>query len=148
MGTNPFGVPEGKLPASLDRPWLRWAAMLAGTRADAWRRHIGRRAYGRLAASDGAGWIDGVRRAVAPAHCGRASTTGTARCIDRLSDGLDFLRGVVGDGDVELFFQLHHQLDRVEEVRAQVVDKRGFGRDLFLVDAQLLGNDIDHSFLN
>ena len=68
--------------------------------------------------------------------------------LNRLSHGLDFFRGVVGNRDVELFFQFHHQLDGVERIGAQIVDERCFGRDFFLVDAELLGHDVDHTFLN
>ena len=45
--------------------------------------------------------------------------------VDRLADGLDLLGLVVGDGDLELFFQLHDQLDDVERVGADVLDERG-----------------------
>ena len=68
--------------------------------------------------------------------------------FDGLADGLDFLRRVVGDVDVELFFEFHHQFDGIERIGPQVVDERGFGRDLVLVDAQLLGHDIDYAFFD
>ncbi len=66
--------------------------------------------------------------------------------LDGLADGLNLLSRVVRDVDVELFFELHHQFDRIERIGAQVVDERRFGRDLFLVDAQLIGDDICYSF--
>ena len=68
--------------------------------------------------------------------------------VDRLPDGLDLLGGVVGDVDVELLFEFHHQLDRIQRVGAQIVDERGLAGDLVLADAQLLGNDIDDTFFN
>ena len=38
--------------------------------------------------------------------------------FDGLTDGLDFFRGVVGNIDVELFLDLHNQLDGIERVGA------------------------------
>ncbi len=68
--------------------------------------------------------------------------------VDGLADGLDLLRHVVGDVDVELLFEFHHQLDRIQGIRAQIVDERGFAGDLVLADAKLLGNDINDALLN
>jgi hypothetical protein len=45
--------------------------------------------------------------------------------LHRVADGLDMLRRVVGDLDVELFFEGHDQLDVVEAVGAQIVDETG-----------------------
>ena len=43
----------------------------------------------------------------------------------RIAEGLDGLGCIIGDFDAELFFECHDQFDRVERVRAQVVDERG-----------------------
>src|SRR3954469_12823283 len=40
--------------------------------------------------------------------------------LDRLAHGLDLLGLFVRDGDVELLFELHHQLDGIERVGAEV----------------------------
>src|SRR4051794_21791305 len=45
--------------------------------------------------------------------------------LDSLPDGLDLLRFFVGDGDVELFLELHHELDGIERVGPEVVDEGG-----------------------
>ena len=45
-----------------------------------------------------------------------------ADVVDRLLDGGDLLRFLVGNLGLELLFQRHHQLDRIERVRAQIVD--------------------------
>ena len=73
---------------------------------------------------------------------------GLGDMVDGLSDGLDFLRHVVGDVDVELLFEFHHQFDRIQRVGAQIVDERGFAGDLVFADAKLLGNDINNALLN
>ena len=56
--------------------------------------------------------------------------------VDGLADGLDLLGLLVGDGDLELLFELHDQLDDVERVGADVLDEGGLAGDLLLVDAQ------------
>src|SRR5690606_19141629 len=61
--------------------------------------------------------------------------------LDGLMHGRDLLGVLVRDLDLELLFERHHQLDRIQRVRTQVIDERGVVRDLLLFDAQLLGND-------
>src|SRR5690606_19405711 len=72
-----------------------------------------------------------------------ASTTLRVRfdVLDGVTDGADLLRFLVGDLGLELFFHRHDQLDDVERVGAQVLDELGFGLDLLLGDAQLVGDD-------
>src|SRR5258708_5334465 len=60
---------------------------------------------------------------------------------DRILDGLDVLRLLVGDLDLELLFHRHDQLDDVERVRAEVLDEGAFGLDLVLADPALLRDD-------
>src|SRR5580698_534640 len=43
--------------------------------------------------------------------------------VDRVLDGGDLLRRVLGDLDVEFFLECHHQFDRVQAVGTQVVDE-------------------------
>src|SRR5690349_4789983 len=43
--------------------------------------------------------------------------------IDGVFDGDDLFRRVVGNFNTELFFEGHHELDRVETVGAQIVDE-------------------------
>src|SRR5690349_15461276 len=45
--------------------------------------------------------------------------------VHRVSDGLDLLGLFVRDRDVEVVLELHDQFDRVERVRAEVLDERG-----------------------
>ena len=55
---------------------------------------------------------------------------------------------LVGDLDVEGLLKGHDQFDRVERVGAQVVHERSLGRDLRLVHAQLLDDDLFYAFFN
>src|SRR5450755_871112 len=50
--------------------------------------------------------------------------------VDGILHGTDFFRLFVGNFDVKGFFEGHNQFDRVQRVRAQIVDKRGAGGDL------------------
>ena len=77
-----------------------------------------------------------------------AACDGLLDVVDGLTDRLDLFRHVVGDVDVELFFEFHHQFDRIQGVGAQIVDERGFAGDLVFADAKLLGNDINDTFFN
>src|SRR5512146_1935562 len=68
--------------------------------------------------------------------------------VDGVLDGLDLLRILVRDFDVEGLFEGHDQLDRVQRIGAQVVHERSIGRDLGLVHTQLLDDDLLYFFLN
>src|SRR5271165_1202301 len=64
--------------------------------------------------------------------------------VDRVLHRADLLGRVLGDLDAEGFLEGHHQLDRIEAVGPEIVDERRFGRDLALLDAEVL----DHDLLN
>jgi len=64
--------------------------------------------------------------------------------LDRIPDGEDGLRRVVGDFDAEFFLEGHDQLDRVERVRPEIVDEARIVLHLLGVDAEVL----DHDLLN
>src|ERR1044072_8708063 len=68
--------------------------------------------------------------------------------IVRIAHALNFLCVFVGNLDAEFFFETHHQLDRVERVGAEVIDKPGSGRDFVFVDTQLVNNDLLNFLLN
>src|SRR5688500_6121051 len=63
--------------------------------------------------------------------------------IDRLSDGLDLFGFLVGDGQLELVLELHHEFYGVEGVGVQVVDEVRLAGDLALIDAHLLADDLN-----
>src|ERR1700730_7583665 len=68
--------------------------------------------------------------------------------LNGLLDRGDFLGVLIGNLDLEFFFQSHDQLDCVERISSQIVHERRIVRDLFLLDAQLLGNDGFNLLLN
>src|SRR5690606_34344319 len=68
--------------------------------------------------------------------------------VNGFPDRLDLLRGVVGNVDVELFFQLHHQFDGVQAVSTDIVDEVSILVDLILAHAELLGHNINHAFFH
>src|ERR1043165_483531 len=62
--------------------------------------------------------------------------------LHRIADGQDRLGRIIRNLAAELFLERHHQLDRVETVRAEVVDEaRGFGH-LVRLDAKMLHDDL------
>src|SRR5206468_1093378 len=68
--------------------------------------------------------------------------------IDRLADGLNLFGLLVGDRQLKFVLELHDQLDGVEAVGVEVVDEVRFARDLALVNAHLLADDLDYLLLN
>ena len=68
--------------------------------------------------------------------------------IDRLADGLDLLGLLVGDGDVELFFEFHHKFHGVERIGTEVVDEGGLPGDLVLGDSHLFTDDFDDTLFH
>src|SRR3954454_436059 len=61
---------------------------------------------------------------------------------DRILDGDDLLGRVIRDLAAELLLESHHQFDRVEAVRPQIVNKTGILGHLGLVDAEMLDDDL------
>src|SRR5512142_948864 len=61
--------------------------------------------------------------------------------VHRVLDGLDVLRLLVRDLDLELLLHRHHELDDVERVGSEVLDEARGGLDLVLGDAELLRDD-------
>src|ERR1041385_6436519 len=75
--------------------------------------------------------------------------------LHRIADGAKLLRLFIGDVDVELLLERHHELDGVEAVGAEVLHETGLGQELFPLDAEFLDDDIldlllgsAHGFLN
>src|SRR6478735_6344635 len=68
--------------------------------------------------------------------------------IDCLADRRDLLGVLVGDLDPELVLELHDQLDQIERVGIEVLLERCLRGDLALVHAELLGQDILHTFVH
>jgi hypothetical protein len=62
--------------------------------------------------------------------------------LDRVAEGLDVLGCVIGDLDAELFFEGHNQLDSVEAVCAQIIDKGRVFHDFIFFHTKVLNNDL------
>src|ERR1700687_6127490 len=71
-----------------------------------------------------------------------------ADVVDGIRHGANLLRILVGDFDIEGLFEGHHELDSIERIGAQVIHERRAGRDLALVHAELLDNNLFHFFIN
>src|SRR5215212_3229823 len=68
--------------------------------------------------------------------------------LDRVADRDDLLGVFVGDLDVEVLLERHDELNRVERVRAQVLDELCRRRHVVLFDAELLDDDLLHLLLD
>src|SRR5580692_3441019 len=68
--------------------------------------------------------------------------------VDGLLNRGDLLGILVGNFGLEFLFERHHQLNRIQRVRAEIVDERGVVGDFFFFDAQLLGHDLLNLLLN
>src|SRR6185503_15902277 len=66
--------------------------------------------------------------------------------LDGVGDLLGLLGILVRDLHSELLFQAHDELDQVEGVGVEVFDERGLWGDLFLVDTELLDDDLLQAF--
>ena len=62
-------------------------------------------------------------------------------CV-RIANALDLFCVLVGDLDVELLFKAHHQLNEVELIRTEVLDKAGVLCDFRLIDTELINDDL------
>src|SRR6266481_957343 len=71
-----------------------------------------------------------------------------ADVLDGIRNGANLLCILVGDFNIEGLFEGHHELDGIERIGAQIIHERSTGRDLALVYAQLLDNNLFHFFIN
>src|SRR4029077_16482832 len=62
--------------------------------------------------------------------------------LDRVADGQNGLRRVVGNLATEFLFEGHDKFDRVEAIGAEIIDEAGVIRDLVGLDAQMLHDDL------
>ena len=62
--------------------------------------------------------------------------------LDDIADTLEFFGLFIGHFDAELLFQGHDELDGIERVRAEILDKLGFRSDLIRFYAQLFDDNI------
>ena len=71
-----------------------------------------------------------------------------AQWVDRILDGGDFFRRIIGYLTAEFFFERHYKFDRVEAVRAKIVDKAGTVRNFRFVDAEMFNDNLLYAFRN
>jgi len=62
--------------------------------------------------------------------------------VGGLADGADTLELLLGDGDVELFLDGHHELDQIEAVGVEIVFEAGVLGDERTLDAEDLHGSI------
>src|SRR5262249_44853770 len=68
--------------------------------------------------------------------------------VDRFTDRLDFFRLIVRNGDFELLFQFHNELDDIERIGSHIFCERSGARYLLLVHSQVFADDLDDTFFN
>src|SRR5690349_10726961 len=68
--------------------------------------------------------------------------------VDRALHGRDLLGFLVRDLALELFFERHHELDRIERVGAEIIDEGGVRADFVILDAQLFDDDLLDALFN
>src|SRR5262245_57046025 len=61
---------------------------------------------------------------------------------DRVTHRTQLLGILVRDVDVELLLELHHQLDDIQAVRAEIFDEAGLVRELLALYPELLLDDV------
>src|SRR5713226_8959610 len=71
-----------------------------------------------------------------------------ADVIDGVLHGADLFRVLVGNLDVEAFFESHHQFHRVQRIGAQVIHEGSAGSDFTLVHTQLLHDNLLYLLVN
>jgi hypothetical protein len=83
-------------------------------------------------------------------YCSHANRRdGSAVAVDKIDgifDRRDLLGGIVGNFDVEFFFERHDKFDDVETVCTQIVDEACCFCNLVSFDAEMLDNDFFDPF--
>src|SRR5450432_3047702 len=65
-----------------------------------------------------------------------------AHVVDSLLHRRDLLGFFVRNLGLEFLFERHHEFDRIERIRPEIVHERRLVLDFGFVDAQLLGDDL------
>mgnify|MGYP007112013749 CR=1 FL=1 len=73
---------------------------------------------------------------------GQASGFGLGNEFHRIADRQDGFGGVSGDFHAEFFFESHHEFNRVQAVRAEIIDEAGLIDDLFRIDVEVFDYDL------
>ena len=67
---------------------------------------------------------------------------------NRFADRLNLFSGIISNADVELFFELHDQLDSVKRVCAKIVYEVGLEFDFFFINTKLFSDDVFYAFFD
>src|SRR6185369_12700844 len=94
----------------------------------------------------GAAWASHSAEA-APERSKRLLGSNFFDILNHISHALQLFSFFIGDFVPKFFFQSHYQLDRVQRVGAQILDKFGIWSHLVGVDAQLFYDDVFYSLL-
>ena len=81
-------------------------------------------------------------------NCPAVQTLGVLDVFDDVADALEFFGLFIRHFDAEFFFQGHDQLDGVERIRAEILDKLGCRNDLLRFDAKLFDDDIFYTLFD
>src|SRR5579875_2591978 len=65
-----------------------------------------------------------------------------------LLDGSNLLCILVRDLELEFLFQRHDQLDQIQRVGVEILNKRSAGNDFALIDAKLIHNNLFETLRN
>src|SRR5208282_81387 len=68
--------------------------------------------------------------------------------IDGILHGADLFRVLVGNFDVESFFESHDQFHRIQGIGPQVIHERSAGSDLSFIHTQLLHDNLFYFLVN
>ena len=68
--------------------------------------------------------------------------------LDHLGDGADVAGALVGDDDVVLLLDGHHELDHVQGIGAEIVEDVGVGGDGLGVDLELVSQKLTNGVKN
>src|SRR5690349_10050252 len=81
-------------------------------------------------------------RPVTTTRCAKLLPDLLVEVVHGVTDGAELLGVLVGDVDVELLLERHHELHRVQAVGAEVLHEAGLAGELLTLDAQLLDDDV------
>src|SRR5581483_4672138 len=79
---------------------------------------------------------------IAPGTASRLLSFMLIDVVVRVAHALNFFGVFVGNFYAELFFETHDQLDRVERVGAEVVNKPRVRRNFILIDTEFVNDDL------
>ena len=68
--------------------------------------------------------------------------------FDDVMDGLEFFDILVGDFDIKFFFESRDQVDEIERIDFEVLDKASLGLDVFFFEFERFCDEFDDFFID